>query len=91
MALETMNEKVTNKIKSELFQANERDYYLLNGNKNLCCASTCFVLNNNRENIPVKEDVAALLDKALDSSYHGMYMMECIVRPWPVFLQITVL
>lgn len=51
MALETMNEKVTNKIKSELFQANERDYYLLNGNKNLSCASTCFVLNNNRENI----------------------------------------
>ena len=33
MALETMNEKVTNKIKSELFQANERDYYLLNGKK----------------------------------------------------------
>lgn len=38
MALETMNEKVTNKIKSELFQANERDYYLLNGNKNFSAA-----------------------------------------------------
>lgn len=33
IALETMNEKVRNKIESELFQAN-RENYLLNGNKN---------------------------------------------------------
>lgn len=33
MALATMNEKVTNKIESELFQAN-RENYSLNGSKN---------------------------------------------------------
>ena len=33
MALATMNKKVTNKIESELFQAN-RENYLLNGSKN---------------------------------------------------------
>ena len=33
IALDTMKEKVQNKIESELFQAN-RENYLLNGNKN---------------------------------------------------------
>ena len=74
IALETMNEKVTNKIESELFQAN-RENYLLNGNKNwsLLRKHVYLVEQYSKKHfggkIPAKEDVTAVLEKALDSSY----------------------
>ena len=74
MALATMNEKVTNKIESELFQAN-RENYLLNGSKNwsLLRKHVYLVEQYSKKHfggkIPAKKDVTAVLEKALESSY----------------------
>jgi len=74
MAVETMNDKVTNKIESELFQAN-RENYLVHGNKNwsLLRKHVYLVEQYSKKHfggkIPAKEDVTAVLKKALDSSY----------------------
>ena len=74
IASETMNEKVTNRIESELFQAN-REHYLLNGNENwsLLRKHVYLVEQYSKKHfggkIPAKKDVTAVLEKALDSSH----------------------
>lgn len=74
MALATMNEKVTNKIESELFQAN-RENYSLNGSKNwsLLRKHVYLVEQYSKKHfggeIPAKKDVTAVLENALESSY----------------------
>ena len=74
MALATMNEKVTNKIESELFQAN-RENYVLDGSKNwsLKRKHVYLVEQYSKKHfggkITAKKDVTAVLEKALESSY----------------------
>ena len=74
MALATMNEKVTNKIESELFQAN-RENYLLNGSKNwsLLRKHVYLVEQYSKKHfggrLPAKKDITAVLVKAFESSY----------------------